>query len=216
MRAFGASGELERGSSLLLGTDLALIPRPSVFEGAERLRLKNRPSELRRRVRTLYAVLSQSRCLPAISFVYRGETVDRSRISFDPGNAGARPRLPPPLPPTLANLSSIQDRNSLYYSDILLDDLIDRTVSDRVALNLGGSGGATASGAEGGEGGGKGLMDEVQAQKTLKRTREMMEDWEMGLGEVSRGFGVSKKRRADTLPGSSYSSRLIPRTSRLV
>ncbi|ORY89771.1 hypothetical protein BCR35DRAFT_300243 [Leucosporidium creatinivorum] len=93
-----------------------------------------------------------------------GESVDRNRISFDPGNAG--------------------DRNSLYYSDILLDDLIDRTVSDRVALNLGGAGGA-AGGATGGggEGGGKGLMDEVQAQKTVKRTREIMEDWESGLGE---------------------------------
>ena len=93
--------------------------------------------------------------------LHRGESIDRSRISFDPGNAG--------------------DRN--YYSDILLDDLIDHTAASRVTLDLGG-GSQSASGAETTEAGTQ-LMDAVRAEQVVRETKDLMEIWEPQLAEVS-------------------------------
>ncbi|SCZ89651.1 BZ3500_MvSof-1268-A1-R1_Chr9g10523 [Microbotryum saponariae] len=94
-----------------------------------------------------------------------GNSVDRSRISFDPGNAG--------------------DRN--YYDDILLDDLIDHAASDRIELNLSQQRNkltaATSASELDEEGDAKMKMNELEMGQIVRRVKQEMEVWEPHLSE---------------------------------
>ncbi|SGY13744.1 BQ5605_C010g05962 [Microbotryum silenes-dioicae] len=94
-----------------------------------------------------------------------GNSVDRSRISFDPGNAG--------------------DRN--YYDDILLDDLIDHAASDRIELNLSQQRNkltaATSASELDEEGDAKMRMNELEMGQIVRRVKQEMEVWEPQLSE---------------------------------
>ncbi|KDE03673.1 hypothetical protein MVLG_05862 [Microbotryum lychnidis-dioicae p1A1 Lamole] len=94
-----------------------------------------------------------------------GNSVDRSRISFDPGNAG--------------------DRN--YYDDILLDDLIDHAASDCIELNLSQQRNkltaATSASELDEEGDAKMRMNELEMGQIVRRVKQEMEVWEPQLSE---------------------------------
>ncbi|SCV69839.1 BQ2448_1233 [Microbotryum intermedium] len=95
-----------------------------------------------------------------------GHSVDRTRISFDPGNAG--------------------DRN--YYDDILLDDLIDHEASDRIELNLSEQRNkltaATSASELDEEGDAKMKMNELEMGQVVRRVKQEMEVWEPQLPKV--------------------------------
>lgn len=104
-----------------------------------------------------------------------------------------------------------QDRNNSYYSDILLDDLMNSREDDRIQLNLQSNQShrsAEANGAEANDGGAGGaagemMMDELEKGRVMRIAKDSFQDWQPQLEEVSPSPSCGDERGADDVHAHS-------------